>query len=217
MGSIGVTTEFGESRAPATRQRILDAAAYVFSRKGYSATRLSDIGEVAGMKAGSFYYHFSSKDELIEQVLQLSIEENFRLARAAVAVLPTPSTAGDRLRAAIRGHADAALARRDYTTAAMRLIGQVPEAMRQRHFDTVQRPYGVYWNELFHDARGEGAIRPDLDLLLVRFLVLGAVNWAVEWPPMVRESTDLIADSLIALVFEGLQPRDEIPGPGVEL
>jgi AcrR family transcriptional regulator len=49
----------GEVRTNPTK--ILDAAAEVFSEQGYAA-RLSDIAERAGMKAGSLYYHFDSRE-----------------------------------------------------------------------------------------------------------------------------------------------------------
>ena len=52
-------------KADLTRQRILDAAAHTFLEKGYAATRLSDIATAAGMQAGSIYYHFDSKEQIM--------------------------------------------------------------------------------------------------------------------------------------------------------
>ena len=47
-----------------SRTRILDAALYVIRAKGYSAARVEDICEAAGLTKGSFFYHFASKEEL---------------------------------------------------------------------------------------------------------------------------------------------------------
>jgi len=47
-----------------SRQRILDAALYVIRAKGYSAARVEDICEAAGLTKGSFFHHFSSKEDL---------------------------------------------------------------------------------------------------------------------------------------------------------
>jgi len=44
--------------------RFLDAASHVFRVKGYSATRIEDICEAAGLTKGSFFHHFDSKEEL---------------------------------------------------------------------------------------------------------------------------------------------------------
>ena len=47
-----------------TRQAIVAAALQVFSQRGYTATRLDDIGEAAGVTRGAVYWHFKSKAEL---------------------------------------------------------------------------------------------------------------------------------------------------------
>jgi TetR/AcrR family transcriptional repressor of nem operon len=47
-----------------SRTRILDAALYVIRAKGYSAARVEDICEAAGLTKGSFFHHFSSKEDL---------------------------------------------------------------------------------------------------------------------------------------------------------
>jgi TetR/AcrR family transcriptional repressor of nem operon len=46
-----------------SRTRLLDAALYVIRAKGYSAARIEDFCEVAGLTKGSFFHHFSSKEE----------------------------------------------------------------------------------------------------------------------------------------------------------
>ena len=47
-----------------SKTRILGAALRVFREKGYSATRIEDVCEAAGLTKGSFFHHFSSKEEL---------------------------------------------------------------------------------------------------------------------------------------------------------
>jgi len=50
-----VTDEDQESKSARTRKRILDAAAYVLSRKGYAGTRLSDVAELAKLQTPAIY------------------------------------------------------------------------------------------------------------------------------------------------------------------
>lgn len=47
-----------------SKTRILDAALQVIRQKGYSATRIEDVCEAAGLTKGSFFHHFNSKEEL---------------------------------------------------------------------------------------------------------------------------------------------------------
>ena len=47
------------------RDVLLEAAARRFLRDGFAAASMRDIAAEAGMKAGSIYYHFPSKAELL--------------------------------------------------------------------------------------------------------------------------------------------------------
>lgn len=57
-----------------TRQRIVDAALYLFWLQGYAATGIAEILERAKANAGSFYYCFKTKEELLLAVLELYIK-----------------------------------------------------------------------------------------------------------------------------------------------
>jgi TetR/AcrR family transcriptional repressor of nem operon len=61
------------SRVP-TRQRIVEAALYLFWLRGYTATGIAEILERANANAGSFYYCFKTKEELLLAVLELYIQ-----------------------------------------------------------------------------------------------------------------------------------------------
>jgi TetR/AcrR family transcriptional regulator, transcriptional repressor for nem operon len=47
-----------------SKRKLLDAALHVIRAKGYTATRVEDICEEAGLTKGSFFHHFESKEEL---------------------------------------------------------------------------------------------------------------------------------------------------------
>ncbi|MFA7554862.1 MAG: TetR/AcrR family transcriptional regulator [Spongiibacteraceae bacterium] len=61
---------------------ILTAAANVFLRKGFLATKLSDIAEEANMDRASLYYYFGSKQVLFEEIFTSSVYENVEGAKA---------------------------------------------------------------------------------------------------------------------------------------
>jgi TetR/AcrR family transcriptional regulator, transcriptional repressor for nem operon len=60
----------GESQMALTESRhesktkLLNAALHVIRAKGYSATRIEDVCEAAGLTKGSFFHHFDSKEAL---------------------------------------------------------------------------------------------------------------------------------------------------------
>ncbi|MRN53237.1 TetR/AcrR family transcriptional regulator [Paenibacillus monticola] len=61
------------------RNELLDAAMQLFNEKGYEQTSVSDIVKKVGVAQGTFYYHFKSKDEMVnaacERALAVRIEE----------------------------------------------------------------------------------------------------------------------------------------------
>lgn len=60
---------WNESHKQASRQRILAAAADLFTRKGFHQVGIDEVMELAGMTRGAFYAHFSSKIELYEEAI----------------------------------------------------------------------------------------------------------------------------------------------------
>jgi len=76
---------------PDSRSRFLEAALYVMSAKGYSASRVEDFCEVAGLTKGSFFHHFSSKEDFaLAAVEHLSASAESIFSIAPYHQLPDP-------------------------------------------------------------------------------------------------------------------------------
>jgi AcrR family transcriptional regulator len=58
---------------PDTRTRILDAALDVFSEHGFDGSSLQQIADRLGLTKAALYYHFRSKDELLEALVSPAI------------------------------------------------------------------------------------------------------------------------------------------------
>ncbi len=80
---------------PRARERLLRAAADVFDRKGYAAASVREIVERAGITKPVLYYHFGSKEGMLNAIL----DEGERLLRAAVANALRHTEARARVRA----------------------------------------------------------------------------------------------------------------------
>jgi AcrR family transcriptional regulator len=168
------------SKSECTRRRILDETAAIFSERGYPSVTLADIAEAAGLKAGSLYYHFASKEELVEEILTIGVENTYSASLHAVAALGAGADPVAKLRAAFAAHMGLVLEGSNYVSANVRILRQVPESIRKRILRR-QRRYGAFWHELFAEAEEAGLIRPGLDLSVVRMLAFGAMNWSVDW------------------------------------
>lgn len=53
-----------------TKERILEEALTLFSRKGYKGTSIKNIADAVGIKDSSLYKHFKSKREIFDTIVQ---------------------------------------------------------------------------------------------------------------------------------------------------
>ena len=191
------------TKSEKTRERILDAAAKTFRDKGYAATRLADIAAEANTQAGSLYYHFDSKNQLLDEVLERGIARVFAAVRQRVEGLPAQAAGRDRLLAAVEAHLGFVLKQDDYASANIRLIGQTPAAIRRRHTHK-HRVYAAYWKGLLESAQAAGEIRDDVDLSLARLSLFGMMNWSLEWYRPGRLSIEELARNMCDTLLDGI-------------
>jgi len=186
-----------------SQKRVLDAAAKIFRDYGYAGTTMRAIADEADLKAGSIYYHYESKDDLISAVLDIGIKAVTDTVEAALAALPETATGRERIEAAIRAHLTAIIEVGDYTLATRRVFGQVPEAIRQKN-TRLRDSYGSMWQKILADAQSRGEFRTSANLTLARLFILGALNWTVEWFKPGGRSIDDVAREFASVVLDGL-------------
>jgi AcrR family transcriptional regulator len=200
------STDIAESKSAQTRRRILDAAAHVLSANGYAGLRLNDVAAQAELQAPAIYYYYPSRDDLIEEVMWAGIADMREHVVAILDGLPADVSALDRLLAAVSAHLRHELEISDYTTAAIRNAGQVPPRIRKRQVLEEER-YGEVWRRLINAMARSGELRADLDLYMAQMLVLGALNWAVEWWDPRRGSLETVVANAQSFVRHGLAER----------
>ena len=185
---------------PAGRVRILDEAAALFLSNGYAETSLRHIASAAGMQAGSVYYHFASKDEILEEILRQGIVAVDDAFVSTAAGLDPDALPADRLLHHVRTHLGALFEHGAYTAAHVTVFNSAPPAVRAASIP-VRDAYEQRWQELL----AEMAPDTDADLTLVRLLLLGAMSSALEWfdPAGVRTLDD-VADTIVRQTLRGL-------------
>ena len=193
-------------KSQVSRDLILRVAAQLFRQQGYSATTLRQIADKAGMKAGSIYYHFDSKTAILDEILELGLQRVFDAVKTSVNDLGKGSHR-NKISAAIKTHLVALLQESVYTSANIRIYGQLPERIKKRH-RPLRRAYAKYWDDMLVDAQRAGEIRPEILIVPLRRFILGAMNWTVEWfDARKNSSVQDLADRTTLLIFNGILPR----------
>ena len=192
-----------------TRQRILDVAARQFRVNGYSAVGLRSIAEEAGIKAGSLYYHFNSKDEIVVEVLNIGI----RLVHDAVEVSVIQSntlgySAQQILREAIGAHLSAFLEWSDYTSANIRIFAQLPDFVRNKNAKA-RSDYEQLWDSILIELDNNDGVASAKSRCITRLFLLGAMNASIEWFDPSKGSIEDLADQYTQIMLHGLLARGD--------
>lgn len=204
------------AKSAISQTRVLDAAAKIFRDCGYAGTTMRAIADEADLKAGSIYYHYKSKDDLITAVLDLGIHSVTDSVKSALAALPDTATGRERIETAIRAHLSAIIQNGDYTLATRRVFGQVPEAIRVRN-TRLRDSYAGIWQTILAEAQERGEFRTAINLSLVRLFILGALNWTVEWYKPGGRPIEDVAREFASLVLDGLSGTAMAPGALAEI
>lgn len=166
------------SAAENTRERLLSAAAEILSKRGYSLTRLGDVARLAGLQPPAVYYHFTNRDDLVAEVMRAGQQRVREHVQEAVA--GTHGTWMDRIDAAVEAHLRIQLELSNYAAAVTRNASHLPEGVR-RAMHAESEAYHDLWRRLLAAAQREGEVRPEADIAIARMLIIGALNWSVEW------------------------------------
>jgi len=185
------------------RRLILDAAARLFRNEGYASTSLRDIAAACGVTTGSIYHHFASKEEIVSEVLRIGVEWVAEEVRCAVMALNPASDARTILHAAVYAHLHGLLELQDYTSANVRIFGQVPPSIREKHIVT-RNAYETYWHKLLLRCAAQGGFNPARNLRLTRLFLINALNGSLEWYKPGITSTRALAHELTELFLNGL-------------
>jgi TetR/AcrR family transcriptional regulator, cholesterol catabolism regulator len=182
-----------------SRREILNAAAALLRQHGYKSTTLREIATAVGIKAGSIYYHFSSKDEIVAAVMNDGVDHVLKGVQDALAELPKSTDPGTRVEVAIRAHLEALLNLSDYTSAGLKAYADVPESVR-----SVARPhrrrYEAVWSELVRDLVDARQAPEGLSPEALTLAIFGMMNWSPEWYRTRHHRIEDIARDFAAIV-----------------
>ncbi|TXS48995.1 TetR/AcrR family transcriptional regulator [Streptomyces sp. OR43] len=184
------------------RAELLATAAEVFAAQGYNATTVRRIADEAGMLAGSLYYHFDSKESMLDEILSAFLDELWTgydtvlaaglAPREAIGALVTQS-----FRQIDRHGPAVAIYQRE-----SRHLSAQP---RFAYLSDSQLKFENAWLRTLERGVAERAFRSDLDVRLVYRFVRDTVWVAASWyRPGGTHSPEEIARQYLSMVLAGI-------------
>jgi len=184
------------------RDELLGLAAAMIAERGLRATTVRDIADAAGILSGSLYHHFSSKEEMVDEVLRSFLDWLCARYQQIIDSEPNPL---ERLKGlfmasfeAIESHHAQVVI---YQDEAKRLSAQP----RFSYVDDRNRAQRKMWVDVLKQGIDEGYFRPDLDVDLVyRFIrdtTWVSVRWYQPGGPLTAEQ---VGRQYLAIVLGGI-------------
>ncbi len=199
------------------RDQIMAAAKEAFADRGFHATTIAYIAKRAHLAYGSVYWYFDSKDELFHALM--AAEESALRGHVGAALVTAEAGNGGRpvpLRASLQTAAQATLEFFEADKATVKLLLRDPYALGERFENHLGGMYERFVDDIeavvvAAQASGEVVAAPPR---MVAYTLAALVGQLAQR----RLSTDdgvtaaQVADFVVALVFDGLRPREPI-GP----
>ena len=192
---------------PATRRdELLELAAAMFAERGLRATTVRDIADSAGILSGSLYHHFSSKEEMVDEVLRTFLTWLFDRYQHIVDTEANPLA---RLKGLFMASFDAIEHRHAevviYQDEAKRLSSQP----RFSYVEELNQRHRAMWLDVLNEGIEQGYFQPGIDVDLVyRFIrdtTWVSVRWYQPGGPLTAEQ---VGKQYLAIVLGGIAATD---------
>ena len=196
-------TAIREGVSELKRRLILEAAAKLFSERGYAATRIEDIIVDLSASRRVIYEHFGGKTDILvaicEQAIRSTVDLATRIAR-------TPLGPVEKLRCLVREFTEIVIENRDYIAISTRETMFLPAASRAR-ITRMQKKFDRILGTILADgvARGVFAIA---DPAITALAIGGMIIWTHRWYRAGgRLSSDQVAETMAAAALNMVERR----------
>src|ERR1700754_1401953 len=165
--------------APVSRRdELLELAARRFAERGRRATTVRDIADSAGILSGSLYHHFSSKEEMVDELLRGFLEWLFDRYQQIVATEPNPL---ERLKGLFMASFEAIADRHAQVVIYQDEAKRLTDQPRFAYVEERNKEQRKMWVDVLNQGIEEGYFRPDIDVDLIYRFIRDTTWVSVRW------------------------------------
>ncbi len=174
----------GTQKYEQQRQTAIRAAASVFAQKGFHGACTKDIAEQMGIKQGSLYYYFKSKEEALSEVCLYGIQD---YVEHMASIADSEQSFEAKLIATVTSHLSSYRERNE----ALKVYNDerlyLPK-IRRRRLKKLGSDYRQRLESIFEKGKESGAVRQSVDCHFAAQAVIGMCN---AWGDLIVRDSDL--------------------------
>lgn len=187
------------------KKKIKEASIRLFERKGFAETSIQDIVDSIGVTKGTFYYYFTSKEELLMDI-HLSYIDDI-LATQEKILADETKNCKEKLFEIVhmlvsRVHTHGASAKiffREMKNLNEERLAKILPKRDQFRFNI---------EKLISEGIEIGEFRKGLNCSIITFAILGITNWSYQWFNAKGSLSDYeISEIFIDMIFQGIVPK----------
>lgn len=191
-------SSFKERKIAKKKEEILRSAAAIFAEKGYHGTTMEEVAAKLLMTKGSMYYYFKNKDDLLFHCHQMIMDKSIVTMEE---IFNSPLTWTEKLTNAIKAHVQLATSEKS-----MFMVMDKPN----QHFTdeylqeilASRTKYAQYFDQILLEGIRSKEFQ-NIDVKMVRMIILGALNWIQEWySPEGEKSGEEISEAFSAYLLK---------------
>ena len=199
----GTHTEKYESQ----RKEAIRSAAAVFAEKGYHGSSTRDIAEHMGIKQGSLYYYFKSKEDALSEVCLYGMQDYVERMNS---ISSSEQSFREKLVATVTSHVTKYREKNE----ALRVYNAerlyLPESKRTK-LKELGTGYRAQLEQIFADGIQSGEIRSSVDCRFAAHAVIGMCN---SWGEYIERHPDMdlfqIIENCVDLLINGFVDKTEL-------
>ena len=159
-----------------SKEAILESAAQVFRQKGFHGASMADIADAVQLQKASLYHHFSSKQDILLELLNMALE---MVTERMLLVMAQNMPADEKLRLAMRTYLKTLSEQGDLVSVMLLEHRSLDPEYRSRHIPHRDR-FENLWRDLICQGVETGIFVCENIPLTVRGL-MGVMNWTITW------------------------------------
>ncbi|WP_456275722.1 TetR/AcrR family transcriptional regulator [Bacillus sp. AK128] len=185
------------------KERITEHSIRLFEKKGFTETSIQDIVDSLGVTKGTFYYYFSSKEELLMDI-HISYIDDLNYRQEIILTDQTKNCKEKLYEIALM-----LISNISVNGPSARVFFREMRNLSEEHLSEIipkRDRFRLNLQGLLDEGKEKGEFKQNLQSEIVAFGILGMTNWSYQWfNPEGKTSDQEVTKIFVDMILQGIE------------